>query len=305
MTTRTFGPYRFESTHEDKVFFPGSGLTKGDLIEYYTRIAPTMVPYLRNRPLTMHRFPDGLGGESFFQKSIPDYFPDWIARVRVDTAAGPQNQVLCQNAATLAYLAQQGCLTPHVWLSRRDRLDYPDQLVLDLDPPGDDFEAVRRGALRFHDLLEELDLPSGVKTTGSRGLHVLIPLDRRHTFDAARAVARRMAGILAARYPGEFTTEQRKEKRGGRLYLDVGRNAYGQTAVAPYAVRARPGAPVATPVAWDELGRRELHSRSYTVENIFRRLGQRGDAWSSIGRRAVSLASVRRRLEELAARPPG
>lgn len=305
MTTRTFGPYRFESSNEEKIFFPDSGITKGDLIDYYSRIASTMVPHLRDRPLTMHRFPDGMGGEEFFQKAVPDYFPEWVGRVRVETTAGPQDQVLCQNAATLAYLAQQGCITPHVWLSRRDRLDRPDQLVMDLDPPDDNFDVVRRAAFRVRELLDELKLESCVKTTGSRGVHVLVPLDRLDHFDAVRSVARRMAKVLAARYPDDLTAEQRKDKRGGRLYLDVGRNAYGQTAVAPYAVRARPGAPVATPVTWDELGRPELHSRTYTVANVFRRLGQRGDPWSEIRRHGRSLAPAGRRLEQMAGRQPG
>ncbi len=302
MTRRTFGQYQFESTHEDRVLFPDCGITKGALIDYYSRIASTMVPHLRDRPLTMHRFPDGLEGEDFFQKTAPDYFPDWVARVRVETAEGVQDQVLCQNAATLAYLAQQGCITPHVWLSRRDRLDCPDQMVIDLDPPDDDFELVRRAAFRYRELLDELKLPSCVKTTGSRGIHVLVPLDRRSGFDEVRAFARRMADILAARFPEELTTEQRKNKRAGRLYLDTGRNAYGQTAVAPYAVRPLPQAPVATPITWDELGQHDLHSRTYTIRNIFRRLGQRGDPWGAIRRHGRSLSAARHRLDQLLVR---
>jgi bifunctional non-homologous end joining protein LigD len=297
--TRRYGRLTVETSREEKVFFPDTGLTKGDLVDYYEAVAGAMLPHLRGRPLVVERFPDGLRGEGFYQKQVPDHFPDWIHTTRVRTAAGHQELVVCDNLATLVYLADQACLTFHPWLSRADRPDRPDQLVVDLDPPGDDFETARRAAFRLRDLLDELELPAWPKLTGSKGIHVVVPLDRSEDFDAVRGFAREAMAVLAARHPDSLTMEQRKNKREGRLFLDVGRNAWAQTAVAPYAVRPLPGAPVATPVDWEELGARDLDSRSYTVRNVLRRLGQRDDPWAGMRRHARSLRTARGRLERM------
>ncbi len=298
MAKRRFGPYTVETSNEDKVLFPDDGITKGDLLEYYLAVADTMLPHLADRPLTMQRFPDGIGETGFYQKEMPEYFPDWLDRARVKTADGPQWQVVCNNAATLAYLAQQACLTPHVWLSRKDRLDRPDRLVIDLDPPSDDFSPVQEAALAARRLFEELDLPAFVMTTGSRGAHVVVPLDRSRGFDAVRRFARMFAATLARRHERELTVEQRKAKRGGRVYLDTGNNAYGQTTVAPYAVRPLSGAPVATPVAWSEFARAGVDARHWTLAMLPRRLARHGDPWKGMARRARSLAAAEKRLDE-------
>jgi bifunctional non-homologous end joining protein LigD len=242
--------------------------------------------------VTMHRFPDGLSGENFFQKEVPDYFPDWIERVIVKKEGGEIEHLLCQNAATLVYMADQACLTPHIWLSRIDRQDKPDRLIFDLDPPDDSFESASRAAKYLKVILEDADLVPFLMTTGSRGLHVVIPLNRSEDFDTVRDYARKIAETLSERHPDHFTTEQRTDKRGNRVFLDYLRNAYAQTAVTPYAIRAKSGAPVATPVDWDELDHRSLHSRSYTIKNIFRRLGQKNDPWKNINRRARSLKDL-------------
>lgn len=299
----SFGSYTVEVSNAEKVFFPDDGITKGDIVDYYRRVADTMLPYLRGRPVTMHRFPDGITAEGFYQKDAPDYFPGWLARVRVAKDDGTVDHVVCDKAADIVYLANQGCITPHVWLSRTDRVDNPDLLVFDLDPPDDGFETVRFAARATRDLLEELGLVVFVQTTGSRGVHVAAPLDRSEGFDAVRAFARGVAETLAARHPERLTTAQYKDRRKGRLFLDTGRNSYGQTFVAPYAVRPLPGAPVATPIRWDELG--SVDARSYTVRNIFRRLGQTEDPWRGMWRHARSLADPRRRLEALRADEPG
>jgi bifunctional non-homologous end joining protein LigD len=298
---RRYGRISFETSNEDKVLFGDAGVTKGDLVAYYERVADRILPHLRDRPLVMQRFPDGIGGEGFYQKQVGGYFPDWIETVRVEVrgSGGDQELAVCANQATLAYLANQACVALHPWLSRTDRLDHPDLLVVDLDPVRDDFESARRAALRLRDLLDELGLPGFPKLTGSKGIHVAVPLDRRADFDAVRDFARSAAELLAARHPDDLTVEQRKEKRKGRLYVDVGRNAYGQTAVAPYSVRALPGAPVAIPLAWEELERGGIGPRDYTVKNVFRRLGQRRDPWAGLRRRAHSLEPARRRLERL------
>ncbi len=285
-----------EVSSPDKVLFPEDGITKADLAGYYARIADTMLPHLDGRPISMHRFPDGIDGEAFYQKDVPDYFPDWIRTERVEKEDGSLEMVIVEDPATLVYLASQACITPHTWLSRIDRPERPDRLIFDLDPPGDDFDPVRDAARRMRDLLEGLGLVPSVMITGSKGLHVTVPLDRSADFDEVRGFARRCAELLAGRHPEELTIEQRKAKRGGRVYIDTMRNAYAQTGVAPYAVRARPGAPVATPLDWSELGR--AGPRSYTIGNLFRRLGRKDDPWAGIDREAGTVGRALERLEE-------
>jgi bifunctional non-homologous end joining protein LigD len=290
------GRHTIEVSHQDKILFPDDGITKGEVIEYYRKIADVMLPHMQGRPVVMQRFPDGIAQDGFYHKEEPEYFPGWIETMTVEKEGGEVTHVVCNDAATLVYLANQACLTPHTWLSRTDAPRRPDQLILDLDPPEDDFGAARFAARAVRDLLDELGLRSFVKTSGSRGLHVLVPLDRSGDFDAVRSFAHGVASLLAARHPERLTTEPRKSDRRGRLYLDVGRNAYAQTAAPPYALRARPGAPVAAPLEWEELGRGDLSSRSYTLKNIFARLGQKADPWKEIARHAQSLERARRRL---------
>jgi bifunctional non-homologous end joining protein LigD len=298
---RRHGRRSLDTSNEDKVLFPGAGITKGDLIDYYERISDRMLPHLKDRPLVMQRFPDGIEKSGFYQKQVGDYFPDWIdtVRVKLKTSGESQELVVCGNKTSLAYLMNQACLTLHPWLSRRDRVDHPDLMVIDLDPPGSDFEPARTAALRVRDLFEELDLACFAKLTGSKGVHVVVPLDRRSDFDAVRAFARAAMKLLASRYPDELTTAPSKSKRRGRLYLDTGRNAYAQTAVAPWSPRPLPGAPVAAPVAWRDLERKGIGARDYTVRNVFRRIARRQDPWARLRRRARSLGAARRRLDRL------
>jgi bifunctional non-homologous end joining protein LigD len=295
------GVHTIELAHPDKVLFPGARpMTKRDLAEYYRRIAPTMLPHLTGRPIVMQRFPDGIEGEGFFHKDIPDYFPEWIDRVTLPKKGGTVTHVVCKNAATLVYLASQACITPHVWLSRADRPRHPDRLIFDLDPPSDDFAPVRRAARQVGTLLSDLGLSPYLMTTGSRGAYVVVPLDRRADFDVVREFARGVAALLARRHPQELTMEPRIADRGGRLYLDIGRNAYAQSATPPYALRARPHAPVATPITWRELDRPSLDARSYRVDNVFRRLARAGDPWRGLARRGQSLTRARAALTRLA-----
>ncbi|MGD8376980.1 MAG: non-homologous end-joining DNA ligase [Acidobacteriota bacterium] len=296
MGKRRYGPHVFETSNEDKPLFP-EGPTKGEVIDYYERIAPHLLPHLRDRPLVMRRCPDGIEGECFYQKQIGGYFPDWIDRVKVQRRrGGDQTLVVARNRATLAYLANQAVIPIHAWLSTRDRPEWPDQLVIDLDPTDEGFAPVRSAARRCRELLEELGLRPFLKTTGSRGLHVVVALDGSAGFDEVRGFAREAMEELAARHPDELTTAIRKDRRRGRLYLDVGRNAYAQTAVAPYSLRALPGAPVATPIEWEELSRSDVGPRSWNLGNLFRRLGQRDDPWKNLRRHGTSLRSARHRL---------
>lgn len=300
MGKRTLGRYTVETSREEKILFPESEVSKGDLIDYYQRIADVMLPHMEGRPLMMHRFPDGIAEEGFYQKDLDDYFPDWITRARVEKEGGGSvEHAVCDKTATLVYLADQGCITPHLWLSRRDRLQHPDRLIFDFDPPDDDFAPVRQAARDLHGLLAEFDMSSFVMTTGSRGLHVVVPLDRSAAFPAVREFARAVAEALADERPDAYTTEQYKEKRGERLFIDIARNAYAQTAVAPYAVRARKKAPVATPLDWSELDQSGLGPQSFTIANIFRRLGQKDDPWQDIDRHACGIANASQSLQEM------
>jgi bifunctional non-homologous end joining protein LigD len=286
----------------EKVFFPENGITKGEVIDYYDRIAEVMLPHVRDRFMSMHRFPDGIDGMHFYQKETPDYFPDWIRTMEVEKKEGVNCQVVIQEPATLAYLAQQACLTPHIWLSRVDAPRKPDRIVFDFDPsrPWDQaFAAVRTAAQRLRTLLHELGLASFVMTSGSRGLHVHVPIQRRHDFDEVKPFARAVAELLSARYPDDLTTEIRKNKRKDRIFVDFLRNEYAQTAVAPYALRARPGAPVATPLEWDELSVSGMGPRKYALKNIFRRLSRKGDPWVGMEQGVRSIAAARDRLDEL------
>ncbi|MFO8036686.1 MAG: non-homologous end-joining DNA ligase [Anaerolineales bacterium] len=290
-----------EVSNLEKVIFPEVGLTQGDLVEYYRRIADTMLPFLEDRALTMQRFPDGIDEGGFYQRETPDYFPDWIRRIsiHVEEEDKKQPQVICDDAATLVYLVDQGCVTFHPWLSRADKLHHPDKLIFDLDPPDDQFEPVRFAAQSLHDALEEIGLVPFVMTTGSRGLHIVVPLDRSSDFDAVRSFAKSLSKLLAQREPDRLTTEMRKKERGNRLFLDYLRNSYGQNSVAPYSVRPISGAPVATPLKWDEISDPELHSQKYTVENIFRRLGHIENPWKGMMRHARSLSKPQSRLDEM------
>ncbi|GIK38926.1 MAG: ATP-dependent DNA ligase [Chloroflexota bacterium] len=283
--------HTIELSHLDKVLFPDDGITKGDLIDYYQRIAAIMLPHLADHPLSLQRFPNGIQAEGFYQKEMPDYFPDWIRRVSVEVKEDQvrQDQVVCDNVETLVYLANQACITLHPWLSRADKLNHPDKLIFDLDPPGNDFETVRFAAGRLREMLQEVGLVPFVMTTGSKGLHVVAPLDQSADFDEVRAFVRELADELARREPKRLTTETRKNQRQGRVFLDYLRNAYGQTGVATYTLRAKPGAPVATPLDWAELADPQLHSQSYTMRNIFHRLGQKADPWQDIRNHARAL----------------
>ncbi len=288
-------------TRLDKPLFPDDGISKGDLIEYYLSMAPAIIRYLRDRPLVMDRYPDGISGPRIVQKNVSGHAPGWVSRAEVNKQDGVVRQVVCDKPATLVYLANQGCIELHVFLSRLGALDRPDQLVFDLDPPDDaHFGDVCRHALDLRELLEgELGLTAYVKTTGGKGLHVHVPLRPGDDFDSVRGFARDVARLLASRSPDQLTVEQRKEHRGPRLYLDIMRDAYAQTVVAPYSVRARRGAPVAMPLDWAELSG-ELSPHQFTIRTAAGRLAARPrDPWAGLARHRQGLSAARRRLAAL------
>ena len=290
-----------EISKPDKVLFPDSATTKLDLARYYDAVADVMLPHLRGRPVNMQRFPDGIEGMAFYEKKVPSHFPEWVHTVEVHTEDGTQRQVVVDDRRSLVYLAQQACLTPHTWLCTAKALEKPDQLVFDLDPSASDESSdlakVRRATRLVGGLLDELGLTSYLKTTGSRGYHVLVPLRPSLGFDEVRDFARRCGEVLVEREPDLLTLEHRKAKRGDRVYVDIGRNAYGQTAVPAYAVRARPSAPVSTPITWSELSR--VRPAQFTITSVRRRLARRECPWADVRRHAQTLTTARKRLDHV------
>lgn len=293
-------PEDVETTKPDKVFYPRDGITKGDLVEHYRRVAEAMLPQLRDRPLTLRRFPDGIDGEGWFQKEASDYFPDWVRIADIPRRDGEGNvrHVLCNDAATLIYLANQATVEFHVWSSTVDSLDCPDRMVFDLDPPPrTSTSELRALARRVRELYRDLGLTAFVQTTGGRGFHVVAPLDATADFDTVRALAGRAADHLAAGDPERLTTAQRTNKRGDRIFLDTNRNGYAQTFIAPYSLRARPGAPVATPLDWAELGKADPDG--WTPKRMRARLARKRDPWRDIHRHAGNAAKAIDRLAGL------
>ncbi|HEY1523141.1 MAG TPA: non-homologous end-joining DNA ligase [Solirubrobacteraceae bacterium] len=293
-----------EITRPDKVLFP-PGLTKADLAGYYQAVAGTMLPHLVGRPLNLERYPDGINGQRIIQQHASPHFPDWVGRVTVQARKGEVDHVAAGDPATLVYLAGQACITVHRWLSRSDNLGRPDLLVVDLDPSSDRPSEVRRAARIFGALLRELGLQPWAMTTGSRGYHVVVSLQRRADFDTVRGFARSLAELAVAREPRLFTNEQRKAKREGRILVDVMRNAYGQTVVAPYAVRARPRAPVATPLRWEELEESRTSAKRWTIRTVPERIARDGDPWSGLARKRHTLTRAGELLEQALAEARG
>ncbi len=294
--------FAVEVTHPERVVFPDSGITKRELVDYYGEVAETMLPHLKGRALTVQRFPRGIGEQGWVQQDFADSLPEWMGRVEVATeGGGTVVHPVAERPEALRWLANQNCITLHVWQSRRQRLDNPDRLVFDLDPSDGDFAVVRATARAVAGVLDDLGLACYVQTTGSRGLHVVTPLRPDTDFDAAREFARGVAEVVAADDAAHRTVEARKNKRGDRVYLDIMRNAYAQTAVAPYSVRARRGAPVATPLEWDELDTRGLRADGFTIRDVPKRLAGQPDPWAGMYRRARSLTGPARRLAKLRA----
>ncbi|MBA2307437.1 ATP-dependent DNA ligase, partial [Candidatus Dependentiae bacterium] len=266
-------------THQGKIMIPPT-ITKGDIITYYKNIASLMIPYMRNHPLMIHRFPNGITGTSFYQKNAPPSAPPWIQKVDVPTKEAHTTYIICQNRATLIYLANLNCITPHLWLSRFTNLHAPDRLIIDLDPSDNSFNKVRTVALLFKELFDTLKLTSFVMTTGSRGLHVIVPLGRTADFTEVKAFALRCSSHIKDYRPDLVTLEVRTDKRGTQVFIDTARNNFAATAVAPYAVRAYTKGPVATPLYWYELEEDAIQSSQFcTMQTIFKRIEGQEDPW--------------------------
>ncbi len=302
----TMARIHVEITHPERVLFPTDGISKRDLVDYYAQVAPVMLPHLKGRPLTLTRFPAGIDEEGFIQQDFAGSLPDWmkwaeVARKGKGSRPGSVVHPVAQRREALLWIANQNCITLHAWLSRQPHLDKPDRLVFDLDPPDGGFAAVRATARAVADALDDLGMAAYVQTTGSRGLHVVTPVRGGADFDTARQFARDVAELVVADDPAHRTLEIRKKARGDRVYLDVMRNAYAQTAVAPYSVRAHPGAPVATPLDWDELDVRGMRADRFTLRDVPKRISERGDPWAHMRRHARSLSRPWQRLAKMRA----
>jgi bifunctional non-homologous end joining protein LigD len=292
------GGRTIELSNPEKKLYPQDGLSKKDIADYYRKISGWLLYHVKDRILTMERYPDGIEEEGFVQQKADNF--DAVKRQNVPRKDGSElTRILCNNSACLVSLANLGAVTLHMWLSRVDAPEYADRMIFDLDPDEDDFGPVRRGALLLRELLDEIGLRPFVMTTGSKGAHVVVPLKREKTFDEVRRFAGDVASLLARRHSDELTTEQRRIKRRERLYIDVMRNGYGQTGVVPYSLRPVGGAAVAAPLDWREVETFCGTARKYTCNNIFRRLGHKEDPWKNIGRYARSLKNPAEKLAAL------
>jgi bifunctional non-homologous end joining protein LigD len=286
-------------THPEKVLFPDDGITKGELAAYYEAIAPVMLPHLRLRPVTMERYPAGIGEKGFWQKDVSRGFPEWLQRVDVPKKDGVVHHPVVTDLRSLLWITNQNTITQHVWASRLPDLHSPDLCVFDLDPSTDDAAAVRAAAIELRDLLAELTLRSWVKTSGSKGFHIVVPLDRKTPMEVVARFAETVGRLFVRRAPDRLTQEFSKGDRDGRIYVDTGRNGYSATFAAAYTVRARPGAPVSTPCTWEEVERGEVGPRTLTLRNVPARVAGVGDVWAELRRGGRSLKRPIEKLQRL------
>jgi bifunctional non-homologous end joining protein LigD len=286
-------------THPEKVLFPDDGITKRDVASYYESIAPSMLPHMAGRPVTMERYPAGIGKPGFIQKNVSKGFPEWLERVETPKKEGVVHYPIVRDARSLLWLANQNCITPHIWASRLPALDHPDLCVIDLDPPGDDSTSVHAAALAVRDLLGELGLVTFVKTSGSKGFHVVVPLDEGERFESVWRFAHGVGAVLVKRHAETLTQEFIKADRAGRILIDTGRNGHGATFAAAYAVRPKAGAPVSAPCTWDEIERGAVGPRAFTLKNMAKRMDETGDLWADMAHRGQSLTHALGELSSL------
>ncbi len=287
----------FKITNLDKIFWPEDGYTKEDLIKYYTEIAPYILPHLNHRPLVFTRFPNGIQGKSFYQKNAPQHLPEWVKTYPWFSSESNRtiNFILAEEPATLAWLANQACLEIHPWLSSIDAIDYPDFLVIDLDPSkGSTYQDIKQIAKVVQELLDKLNLRSYLKTSGSQGLHIYVPVFNENTYAEIRSFGQQIAGMVCNVLPDIATIERTVSKRGKKVYIDYMQNVQGKTLSCVYSVRPRPGAPVSTPLKWEEID--AYIPQDFTIKSIFPRLKQQGDLFKEVLTDKQSLKEAKSRL---------
>jgi bifunctional non-homologous end joining protein LigD len=287
-----------------KVFWPDEGYTKADLVAYYEAVSPWLLPYLKDRPLVLTRYPDGITGKSFYQKDAPDFVPSWIRTERV-WAREVEREIgyfVVDDLEALRYIVNLGAIPLHLWGSRAGSLERPDWLILDLDPKGAPFIDVVKVARALRKLLDALELPSYVKTSGATGLHVLLPLGARYTYEETRTFARLLATLGVEAEPEIATIVRPIRERAGKVYIDCLQNGHGQTIVAPFSARPLPGAPVSCPLRWSEVTAR-LDPARFTIATMAARLESVGDPVAPVLREAIDIAATLPRLERRLRRP--
>jgi bifunctional non-homologous end joining protein LigD len=286
-------------THPEKVLFPDDGITKGDLAAYYQAMAPVLLPHLQGRPVTMERYPAGIGKKGFWQKDVSKGFPVWLKRVEVPKKDGVVHHPLITDAPSLLWVTNQNTITQHVWTSRVPELYHPDICVFDLDPSKDDQSELRAAAVGLRDLLDALKLPSWIKTSGSKGYHIVVPLDGKANTGEVSRFAHEVGKLFVSHAPEHLTQEFSKSDRRGRIYVDTGRNDYSATVAAAYTVRAKRGAPVSAPVTWEEIERGDVRPATFTLRNMPERVAKVGDVWDGLRKRGYSLKRPMAKLQTL------
>ena len=286
-------------TNLKKMFWPADGYTKGDLVAYYERVAPLLLPYLRDRPLVLTRYPDGITGKSFFQKDAPEFTPAWVRTERVYSKDAEReiDYFVVDDVESLRYVANSGTIPLHLWASRLGSLERPDWLVLDLDPKGAPFTDVVKVARALHRILDDLELPSYPKTSGATGLHILIPLGARYTYDEVRTFARLLAVLGVEAEPEISTIARPLRSRGGKVYIDFGQNGHGQTIVGPFSLRPLPGAPASCPLTWGEVTAR-LDPARFTMITVPKRFDKMADPLAPVLTGGIDMAATVARIEE-------
>lgn len=289
-------PRGIEPSNLQKVYWPQAGLTKGDLLAYFDEVASCILPALRDRPLTVIRYPDGVEGGSFYQKNTPAYAPDWVRtiRLRAESAGRDVAYTVCNTKRTLLWLANQGAIEFHPFQSRIDRTDRPDYMLFDMDPPLGRFDLAVGAAFVAREVLAALGLSAVPKTSGAKGVHVCVPIQRRYGYRPVRSAAERIAARIQQGAPDLATTEFKKAERGGRVLVDVARNGFGAHTAAVYSPRPSPEASVSFPVTWEELGK--VRPEDFTIRSVPGLLARSGDRWRKLMPRPQALP---RRLIDL------
>ncbi len=287
-------------TNPKKIFWPKEKYTKGDMIEYYEKIADYILPYLKDRPESMNRHPNGIAGESFFQKNVDHTPPPWVKTQKVYSESNQENinYLVCNNKDTLLYMANLGCIEINPWFSRTKDLDKPDYAVIDLDPEGIGFDKVIEVALTVHKLLDKLKIANYCKTSGATGLHIYIPLGAKYNYEQAKHFAQLIATLVYNKLPAITSIERSPQKRQKKIYLDYLQNRKGQTLAAPYSLRPKPGATVATPLEWKEV-KKGLKPTDFTIKNIFARLKKKGDLFKPVLEKGIDLKAALKAIEKL------
>ena len=295
------GKLTLHLTNQNKNYFPDDGITKGDIVHYYEAVADLMLPYLKDRPQSMNRFPNGINGPSFYQKDVDvDKIPSWLKTQKVYSESNQTeiNYLICNDKATLLYMANLGCIDINPWNSTIKHIDKPDWIVIDIDPEKEEFHEVVRTALTVKEVMDELDTDCYCKTSGATGLHVYIPLGAKYDYDVAKILAELIAREVHQRLPHTTSLERTVKKRSHKIYIDFLQNRSGQTLAAPYSVRPKPGATVSTPLEWSEINA-SLSPSHFTIRNVLKRFEQKGDIWKPVLGKGVNIESILKKIEAL------